>query len=53
MVFDECEWFGLDLASVAISSKHSGFEKHACGFGKKEKRMFSKAWFLKDSLLVG
>ena len=25
--------FGLDLARVAISSIHKGFETHACGFG--------------------
>ena len=44
--------FELDLVSVAISSMHKGFEKHACGFGKKEKKIFSNACF-KDLLLVG
>ena len=37
--------FRLDLARVAISSVHNGFEKHACGFEKKEGKCFQRHGF--------
>ena len=45
--------FMLDLARVAISSVHKGFEKHAYGFGLKERENGFKMHVLKDLLLAG
>ena len=44
--------FGLDLARVAISSVHKGFQKHAYGFGLKERENGFKRHVLKDLLLA-
>ena len=44
--------FGLDLARVANSSMHKGFEKHAYGFEKQEKKSFSKTWFQRIRCLL-
>ena len=42
VVFGDCVCgFELDLVRVAISSVHKGFEKHACDFSLKER----KVWF--------
>ena len=54
LVFGGCVCgFGLDLARVTISSVHKDFERHAYGFGLKERESDFKRYVLKDLLLTG